>query len=66
MLADIKIPYTQCNYCGNEKLIYGYSMFHDENNMKVECECEKCDRIFFKILNEEEYEIIRRKDDEAT
>lgn len=61
MLLDIKIPYTDCNYCGSKKLIYGYSMFHDEENMKVECECKSCGRIFFKILNENEYEIVRKE-----
>lgn len=65
MLADIKIPYTDCHFCNSNDLIYGYRQFKDEDNVKIECECRKCGRIFFKVVNGEEYEMVRKMDKKA-
>lgn len=66
MLADIKSRYDECDYCSQKELIYGFRMFEGDSHMKIETECAGCGKIFMKIVSNDDYEIIRSKENNDT
>lgn len=62
MLIDMILNPFECKFCRSKDIIYGYRQLVNEEIIKIECECKKCGKIYFKEFNGEEYEELQEKE----
>lgn len=62
MLSDMYKKWDECIRCKSKDLIFGHRSFKDDKSIKIEIECNKCKKIYFKVLNERDYKKLQSKE----